>query len=140
MGVSAHMRREGFVRKARKHTLMNFSRLAGVQMPVGIPSGQCAASQSYSASISAPWAVDDIKPNTKKHVLMRMSDYNNQVRCNTHPLRDGIEEFSAMSRTAGIISSSSRNRRPPSVAPTLPYRAISIARMDVNTRSTHYCP
>lgn len=63
--------------EARQRTFINFSKLAGVQMPVGIPRGESAASQPYSASISAPWTVDDIRPNTKKHVLKQMSDDHN---------------------------------------------------------------
>ena len=43
--------------------------LAGMQSPVGNPSGDKVASQPKSSRISAPCGVEETNPRTKKHVL-----------------------------------------------------------------------
>lgn len=87
-----------------QRTAVNLAISTGKQMPVVNPIGVRVAIQPYSSRISAPCSVDEIKPSTKKHV----------------PLTVKTCDSSAISTIVPMISSDSRNGKPPAVEPMLP--------------------
>jgi hypothetical protein len=81
-----------------------------------------------------------MRPKTKKHVLTVMSARRRQIRLEYYPLTDRIGDTSAISSIIGIISSSSRNGIPRSLAPMFPYATSELTKPSKMNYESHHRP